>query len=259
MINYLREAIGVFIMVILITLLVCPGLYAAEEILPKPEEIIAKNIEAMGGKKAHEKIKSKKIVINFKIIPMNMDAKATYYQERPDMHYVLKESAMGKERIGSDGKIAWVVSPFTGTRLLDGEELANTLMKSRFDGSDGPNAIYKSMKTEGIEHINGKACYKVVKTPEKGSPRTIYYDKESFLIVKFITDYISPQATQKEERYYEKYQKINNILFPYKTVIFLNDQKQNELIYEKIEINIKMPEGIFDIPEEIKSIMKEKL
>ena len=257
--RHLRAAEGVFIIVILITFLIYPLLHAAAESLPKPEEIIAKNIEAMGGKKAHDKIKSKKIVINFKIVPMNMDAKATCYQERPDKYYVFKDvGTMGKERIGSDGKIAWAVSPFIGTRLFEGEELANMLIKSRFDGPDGPNALYKSMKTEGIEQVNGKTCYKVVKTPEKGSSRTIYYDKESFLIVKFITDYISPQGTFKEERYYEKYQKINNILFPYKTTIFLNDQKQNETIYEKIELNIKMPEGLFDIPEEIKAIMKEK-
>jgi len=42
--------------VILFSFIVCPGLYAAEETMPTPEEIIAKNIEAIGGKEALKNI-----------------------------------------------------------------------------------------------------------------------------------------------------------------------------------------------------------
>ena len=49
---------GVFLIMILIIFLACPGLYAAEETLPTPEEIIAKNIEAIGGINALKKIKN---------------------------------------------------------------------------------------------------------------------------------------------------------------------------------------------------------
>ena len=97
---------------------------------------------------------------------------------------------MGKVREGSNGKIAWVISPFEGTRLLEGDELSNY----QFDGLDGPDVPYKSMKTEGIEQINGKDCYKVVKIPEKGTERTVYYDKKSFIIVKTVVDAIIPQG-----------------------------------------------------------------
>ena len=60
--NILRVAEGLFINTILIILLVSTGLFATEETLPTPEEIIAKNIEAIGGIKALKKIKNKKIV-----------------------------------------------------------------------------------------------------------------------------------------------------------------------------------------------------
>ena len=99
------------------------------------------------------------------------------------------------------------------------------------------------MKTEGIEQINGKDCYKVVKTTEMDFTRTVYYDKESFLIVKITRD------NNKAGQYYEDYRKVNGILFPFKKM------GGEIIIYEKIECNIEMPEGIFDIPEEIKAIM----
>ena len=257
--RHLKAAEGVFIIIILITFLVCPGIYAAEETLPKPEEIIAKNIEARGGKKALKKIKNRKIFISLKITSMNMDVKDTIYQERPDKYYLLADmGTMGITRAGSDGKMAWEVSPFSGTRLREGEELSNTLIEYMFHGPDGPDVPYKTMKTEGIEQINGKDCYKVVKTPEKGTERIVYYDKKSFMIVKTSIDDISPTGTFKLERYIEEYQKINNILFPYKIAIFIMDQRFYEITFEKIELNIEMPESIFDIPEEIKAIMNKK-
>ena len=254
--THLRTAEGILITLILATFLVCPGLNAAEETLPKPEEIIAKNIEAIGGIKALKKIKTRKTVVSDKIPSMNIDAKCTIYHERPDKYYLLADlGTMETERTGSDGRMAWRVSSFSGTYLLEGEELSNTLIQNMFDGPDGSDIPYKSMKTEGIEQVNGKDCYKVVKTPEKGSERIVYYDKESFMIEKTITYNINPQGTFKLEAYPEEYQKINNILFPYKIVRFSSGQMFDELIFDKIELNVEMPENIFDIPEEIKAIM----
>lgn len=255
--RHLKTAKGVFIIIISITFLVCQGIYAAEETLPIPEEIIAKNIEAMGGIKALKKIKNKKIVISFKISSMNTDAKLIIYKERPAKYYSLTDIGnMGKIKGGSDGKMVWNVSPFNGARLDEGNVLGNFLLEDLFDGPDGPDARYKSMKTEGIEQINGKACYKVVKTPEKGTERIVYYDQKSYMIVKTISDHMDTQGKNLHEYYFE-YQKIDNIIFPYKEVIFLNGQKVNERTYDKIELNIEMPEGIFDIPEEIKAIMNK--
>ena len=246
--NKLRVFEGIIISTLLITFLVCPGLYAAEETLPTPEEIIAKNIESIGGIKALNKIKNKKIFKSSKYVSKDQNVKQTIYQKRPNNYYFVSDiSTMGRVSGGSDGKIAWIIQPSIGARLQEGNVLASILMINLFDGPDGPDARYKSMKTEGIEQINGKDCYKVVKTPEIGTEVTVYYDKKSFRIVK--------KTITSEERYFKDYRKINNILFPYKEVIFSNGEKVVEVTTEKIECNIEMPEGIFKIPEEIKAIM----
>lgn len=257
--RHFSEISGVVSIVALFTFCVYLDLYASEEKLPTPEEIIEKYIEASGGKEAHGKINNRKIEISGKVVPMGIEAKVFIYQERPDKYYILTDlGTMGHERSGSDGKIAWVISPFSGTRIFEGEELANRLLDWAFNGPDGYDTSYKMMKTEGIEEINGKICYKVVKIPAEGSTRITYYDKESYLIVKTIADAKSPQGTFKVESYFEGSQKVNDIIFPHKINIFIMGQAYNELIYDKIELNTEMPEGIFDMPEEIKAIMKKK-
>ena len=248
----LGTAEGVFVIAILITLLMCPRLYAAEETLPTPEEIIAKNIEAIGGIKALNKIKNKKTVVIRKVEGMNKELKITQYKERPNNLLSIYDSGA---RVGSNGKIAWSIHPQNGARLLEGLELTIILSGAKFDRPDEP---YKSMKTEGIEQINGKDCYKVVKTAEKGRETIEYYDKNTFMIVKTMSYSEGLQGNNKIEIYNEEYKKINGILFPYKEVHFINGQKNQEVTHEKIELNIEMPEGIFDIPEEVKAIMNKE-
>jgi len=248
----LRAAKGVFIITSLITFLVCPGLYAEQETLPTPEEIIAKNIEAIGGIQALNKITNKKIITTKKLVQKNIVVKDTEYMERPNNYYQSGDSGL---RSGSNGKMFWQIYRLQPPHLLEGEQLSNHLIENLFDGPDGPHVPYKSMKTEGIEQINGKDCYKVIKTPEKGPKRTVYYDKNNFTIVKTTTH---QNENNEYSRYIEEYQKINNIFFPYKVVFYSNGQKINEVTTDKIELNIEMPGGIFDIPEEIKAIMNKK-
>ena len=252
--NILRVAEGLFINTILIILLVSSGLFAAEETLPTPEEIIEKNIEAMGGKEARKKIKNIKRFSIRRWIQMNREFTATEYKERPEKHYNSDETPEGIVRFGSNGKIAWMIYPGEGAYLFKGAELSNYLLATKFDPNDVP---YKSMKTEGIEKINGKDCYKVVKTRENGPKRVVYYDKKSYLIVEFTDYYKPPQPGNilKNGIHTEEYKEINGILFPYKEFHVQNGQRVEEITYEKIEVNIEMPEGIFDIPEEVKAIM----
>ena len=257
--KHLRAAERVGIIVMFITLLVSAGLYAAEETLPTPEEIIAKNIEAIGGINALKKIQNRKIVLSLKVVQTNMDRKQTIYQERPDKYYLLSVTGtMEKFETGSNDWIGWNIHSSFGIRLLEGEELSDILIQNIFDGPDGPDVHYKLLKTKGIEEVNGRACYKVVKAPEKGTVRSVYYDKKSYMIIKTMTVHTDSQGEFLYEHYFEEYQKTDNILFPYKTVVFLRGQKVSEKLIETIEHNIDIPDGVFDIPEEVKAIMDKK-
>ena len=127
---------------------------------------------------------------------------------------------------------------------------------SEFDGPDAWKTSCKSVKTEGIDDVNGKACYKVVLTPHELSQRLLYFDKESFLAVKYVMEVKNPSGTFKLDAFLEDYRKAGDILSPHKINYFLMGQLVQIITFESIENNIDMPEGIFDIPEQKKAIMK---
>lgn len=253
------KVFGAVFITVSISFCFCLNLYGAEEKLPNAEEIIEKNLKAIGGRDAYEKIRNQKTEMTAKMITMGMNIKVTTYKERPDKNYTIADmGAMGKSRSGSNGKIAWEINPFTGTRILEGEQLAAKLLENSFDGPDTWKKMYKSVKAEGIEDINGKACYKVVYTQNTGSPITKYYDRDSYLDVKTVSEGKNPQGTIKVEQFFEDYKETGGVLFPRKVNVNIMENPFQTITIDSIETNIKMPKGTFDLPEEIKTLIKKE-
>lgn len=244
---------------VLISFCFCLNLYGAEEVLPKAEEIIEKNLKAIGGRDAYDKIRNQKTEMTAKIVEMGMDIKLTWYQERPDKNYILADmGVMGKSKSGSDGKIAWEIGPFNGTRVLEGEQLANKLLENSFDGPDTWKKMYKNVKTEGVEDVKGKACYKVVYTRNTGLQITKYFDKISYLEVKIVSEGKNRQGPIQVEQIIEDYKETGGILFPRKVSVNVMGNLFQTITIDSIETNIKIPKGTFDLPEEIKALIKQK-
>jgi hypothetical protein len=225
--------------------------------LPSGEKIIEKNIKATGGRRAHESVRNNKIDVTVNIVPAGMVIKATSYKERPNKdHSTADLGAMGKRESGSDGKIAWEINPLSGARLLEGEQLALKLLENSFDGPDAWKKIYKSVTNEGVEDVGGKECYKVLFIPKEGSPRITYYDKETFLANKIAYEAYTDQGTSQAEIHFLDYEKMGKILTPQKIQVYLNGQLYEDVTIDNVETNIEMPEGTFDLPEEIKALLK---
>ncbi len=223
------------------------------------EDIIEKNYTATGGKEAHERIQNVKAEYQISLPTQGMEVDYVYYKERPHKSYSISDlGAMGKIESGSDGKVAWEISPFSGTRVLEGEELATRLLDTVFDVREAWKGLYKSVTTEGVEDVNGRACYKVIMTPEEGLQRIVYYDKETFLMVKTYREAKNQRGTDSIELYMEDYHKTGEILSAHKLTRYVNGQLTDTGVLQSFETNIEMPEGIFDLPEKIKRILQSK-
>ena len=231
-----------------------------EDQLPTPEYIIEKFYTATGGKEAYEKIRNSKTELRIESKAQGIEVDFTNYKERPNKVYGLVDiGGAGKIRSGSDGKIAWEMSPFTGARVFKGKELASRLLDTAYDGPDAWKKIYKSVETEGVEDVNGRSCYKVVFTHEEGFRNVNYYDEETFLMLKTRRESTNQGTPVIMESIMEDYKKAaGDILVPHKQTRYVNGAITDIGVLKSAETNIEMPEGIFDLPEEIKRVIQNK-
>ena len=169
--------------------------------------------------------------------------------------------AINKIIQGSDGEIVWEIDRNEGTHIYQGEKLAERILDVAIEiEPEQWKIFYKIVKTISIEDVNGKDCYKVYFTPFAGFERIRYYDKESYLIIKEERIIKKDKGISKEVFSFEDYEDYDGYLHPKTTKRDINGNPELATIttVRCIKNNIDMPEGIFDPPEEIKALIKQK-
>ncbi len=117
--------------------------------------------------------------------------------------------------------------------------------------------IYLKAENTGIVPIDGRPCYKVVMTPKTGRPLTLFFDRESNLIAKVERTFANQMGLIKAEIYMSDYKRVDGILAPHVTKTRFMGQEMI-MSFEKVEANVKLPEGVFDLPEEIQALIKKE-
>jgi len=238
-------------------LLVAAAASAADEI--KPEAILDKYIEVTGGRAAYEKIKTEIATGTLEITNIGLSGTITVYQATPDKAYTVIEFAggVGKAEEGSNGQVAWAVNGMQGPRIKDGDERAGALRHDALNADIRWRDFYKKVELAGTEDVGGKACYKVVLTPNEGAAETRYYDKSSNLLVKLVMPVPTPDGSMTAEMTLSDYRDEGGILAPH-TVTQKVPGADILVKIESVKHNAEMPAGRFDLPAEIKALMTDK-
>jgi len=168
---------------------------AADDPLPKAEEILDQYVEVSGGKAAYEKLHNRATKGTLDFVTTGIKATVTTYSAEPDkMRTIIESPAIGKVEEGTDGEIAWELSLMTGPRIKEGDEKATTMRAAAFDSTVNWRKQYDKAECAGVETVEDKPCHKVILTPATGMPETHYYEQESGLLVKMNQTIKSPMG-----------------------------------------------------------------
>jgi hypothetical protein len=232
------------------------GVLAAAD-LPKGETLMDKYIEVTGGKAAYSKMHSSMMTGTMEFPAMGLKGKLTIYSAEPDKQYFeVTLEGVGKMQEGSSGGVAWANSAMQGPRLKEGGEKAESLMRAKFNAELNWRDLYKTVETVGLETVDGKECYKVVATPKIGNPKTLWYDKNSNLMVKLSAVTETPQGDIQSDTALTDYRKEGDVLVPHKMSIKAGPM-EIAMTVDSVQVNPEIPKNTFDVPDEVKALIKK--
>jgi len=231
------------------------GLFAED--LPKGEAVLAKYVEATGGKAAYEQVHGSIARGSMALTAQNLKGTMTVYEQEPQQQVTVVEfPGIGRMEEGTDGKIAWSTSALEGARLKQGEEKAVALRSANMETKFLDwKKLFKSVENAGIEDVDGKPCYKLVLTPLVGRPETEYYDKATGLLVKQTATVAMPMGDIPVTMSIGDYRKEGQILMPHKLQQSVAGQKI-EITIESVALNPEFPDKRFEPPADVKALIK---
>jgi len=226
--------------------------------MPSGESLIAQCIQSEGGASAIERARTAIMTGTVEIVGRNMSGPLEMYQDGDKAYTEIYLPGIGKVQEGFDGEVAWEMNLLQGARVKDGEELDAAKRAARMSVLSDWKDYYKSAVTEGVEEVGGKPVWNVVMTPAHGqSVEHFFFDRDSGLVVKMTQTLPTSMGDIPVEMILGDYRAVDGIQTPF--LMTQSAMGQNMAMHiEKVIYNAKIPPGKFDLPEEVKALIRKK-
>lgn len=217
------------------------------------DEILARNIEAKGGKDKLSALKSVRFSGKM-ALGGGMEAPFTMTKARPQQMR-LEFTIQGMTGIQAyDGATGWTVMPFMGKK--DPEVMSEEMLKQVKDEADfdGPLMDYaaKGNKVElvGQEDVEGTPAWKLKVTSKEGNETFLLLDADSFLEIKAAAKRKVQGQEVEGETTFGNYQEVDGLLFPHSIEMKAKGAPAGQTItIEKIELNPTLAAEAFTMPK----------
>ena len=228
-------------------LVLAAALPAAGAELPTADEVFARYRAAIGGD-AIDKVRNAALEFKFTIPSMGMATTGKAYQVFPDKGYMMIDLAsvgVGNHEEGLADGIAWRNSPQTGLQKLEGLERRMALQRARLDGFSGWKQLWQKAQTVATEPVEGEPCYKVVLTPEEGTPVSTWFSTKSGLLLEM--EVPVPQMNTAVNVKLRDYRAVDGVTLAHR--IEQEGAMSLAIEYTRIRFNVDdIPAGRFDLP-----------
>jgi outer membrane lipoprotein-sorting protein len=217
------------------------------------DELLEKNLKAMGGKDKLKAVQSMRLTGKMKMGPM--EAPFTMTKARPnDMRVDFTIQGMTGTQ-AFDGTTGWLLMPFTGNKdpqKMTEEMLKDTRAEADFDG---PTFDYKAkgnkVEYTGKEDVQGTPAYKLHVTTKDGKESNVYLDAETYLVIRTeATRNVQGQDLEMETSIGD-YKTVDGLTFPYSMESHVKGKEGmggQAITVEKIELNPKVDTAMFAMP-----------
>ena len=181
---------------------------------PSVDSILAKHVEAMGGKAALEKVNSR--VLKFKMESETIGAsEGEIFAKAPNKQRTqIEVSNSGTINEGFDGSVAWTQSPWEPLREKAGDELAKTKRDAEFHRELKLKSIYPDLAYKGTEKTGEEEVYILESKPSPSSKERFYVSTKTGLVVRQDSQFEGPQGQVVVSLLAQDYKAFDGIKYP---------------------------------------------
>jgi outer membrane lipoprotein-sorting protein len=216
------------------------------------KEIVAKMIEAQGGKAALEKIKDMTYTGTIEIVAMGISGSLTMSRKEPN------KARMDMEFMGMvvtqafDGENAWGVDPNTGSIQDMPEDQAKELKRMAMGNAAllHPEKHGITFTFKGKETIEGKDYLLLEQAYEDGHKETHYLDAKTYLLYKSKAMSANMAGAQVDtETFVSDYKKVDGLLVWHTMRIVQEGEESMLMTFTDVAINTGLEDSFFNKEE----------
>lgn len=218
----------------------------SKDTLPEANLILERYFNAIGGKAAYEKIKTR--VIEGEATQNGMfKMKYESFQSAPDKYMTSTESPKSIFQKGYDGSTGWVKTQGGVFKMKD-DDLEEIKADGDFYHDIELDNIYPGLKSTGMQMIGDRKTYEIGGTDNSGNYAKMYFDTDSGLLVRMIIYKKTPFGAVPEEKDFDDYRDIDGVKLPF-TVTDLGTNYSLLIKITSIKNNVTIDESKFVMPE----------
>lgn len=250
----IRALAGATLSLVVMLTTAMPGRLAAQT-LPSAEQIIARYVEAIGGRDAVLGAHTARSTGTFEMPAAGLKGDLVIVTQAPDrMVSRVTIPGMGEMLSGYDGRTGWSLEPMQGARLLTGGEF-DTMRENALALAQVRDAsLFKSMESVELSESAGEPCYRVRLVWQSGRETLDCYHVDTGLLIATTQRSESPMGTIEVITRLTDYRAFGDVTVPSRMVIDMMGMQQ-VLTISSIEFE-NVDTSLIDPPAEIRALIK---
>jgi hypothetical protein len=182
---------------------------------PTADQILDKYVNALGELGAWRKLTSRQSIGTIEIPTMNLSGSFEIHEKAPDSMLSTVIVAGAAFRQGFDGKVGWSDDPQNGVREQSGPELQETRRQADFYHPLDLHKLYTKFTVVGTEKVGDRDAYVVEAALTEGEPDKMYFDTQSGLALRVVSQRHTPQGVISLQEDLEDFRVVDGVKLPF--------------------------------------------
>jgi thiol-disulfide isomerase/thioredoxin len=216
--------------------------------LPTMDAVLNAYLNAIGGREAQEKLKSRVIKGRIDLAGAASWGQLEIYSKAPNKSLtVMNVEPMGQIKHGYDGCTAWSVGDTLGLKTLTGPSLAHFSTNSDFYRDLKLQELYPGLRLMGRMKASDRDFYLVEGFPLVGGAEIMYFDSKSGLLTGRDVTQQTPRGPIRVEMRYSDWRDVDGVKLPFKIIQTMPNLKYVFTVRE-VKHNLPVDDKLFEKP-----------